>query len=85
MNIIKKVITSFLSFLFRTKRILSEIRAELDFGKLTAMPVLEKTTKIVLGGTTYLVSSFFKKDSKVDAVDKVRRLIERDAENITEE
>ena len=39
-------------------------------------------TEITIGGTTYLVSSFFKNYAKGNAVDKIARLIERDAENI---
>ena len=73
LNIIKMFFT-------RIKRILDEKRAEITVSDLPPFKVAE----VVIGGTTYIVSSFFKKDAKGNVVDKVRRLIERDAENITE-
>ena len=42
--------------------------------------LFNKAIEVTIGNTTYLVSSFFKNDGKGNAVDKVRRLIERDAE-----
>ena len=42
------------------------------------------TSKITVGGTTYLVSSFFKNDGRGNAIEKVSRLIEREAENLSE-
>jgi hypothetical protein len=42
--------------------------------------LVDKAVRVVIGGTVYLVSSFFRKDAKGDAADKVRRLIEREAE-----
>ena len=42
------------------------------------------SAKVAAGGTTYLISSFFKKDAKGNVVDKVGRLIEREAENLAE-
>ena len=77
MNIIKATIIEFLS---RTKRILDEKRAEITVSDLPPFKVAE----IVIGGTTYIVNSFFKKDAKGNVVDKVRRLIEREAENTPE-
>jgi tRNA A37 N6-isopentenylltransferase MiaA len=60
--------------------VLNEKRAEI---KVSDLPPV-KTVEVIIGGTAYLVSSFFKKDAKGDAVDKVRRLIERDTENLSE-
>ena len=77
MNIIKCIITEFLS---RIKRILDEKRAEITVSDLPPFKVAE----IVIGSTTYIVNSFFKKDAKGNVVDKVRRLIEREADNSTE-
>ena len=37
--------------------------------------------RILIGGKTYIVSSFFKKDAKGNVVDKIGRLIEREADN----
>jgi len=45
---------------------------------------LDAVAEVVIGGTTYLVSSFFKADAKGSVVDKVRRLIEREAEQAAE-
>jgi hypothetical protein len=39
----------------------------------------------VIGNTSYIVSSFHKNDAKSNAVDKIRRMIERDIENIAVE
>jgi hypothetical protein len=77
LNTIKAIITEFLT---RTKRILNEKRAEMKVSDFPPFKVVE----VVIGSTTYLVSSFFKKDAKGNAVDKVRRLIEREAENAPE-
>lgn len=71
MNIITEFVT-------RAKRILNEKRGEAQLSEL--LPY--KTAEILIGGTTYIVSSLFKKDAKGNVVDKVRRLIEREAENI---
>ena len=77
MKILKKVCTEFWN---RTTRVLNEIRAEITVSDLPPFKVAE----VVIGGTTYIVSSFFKKDAKGNVVDKVRRLIEREAENAPE-
>ena len=66
-------------FLTRTKQIINEKRAEAQLSELPPCKVVE----MVIGGTTYIVSSLFKKDAKGDVVDKIKRLIEREAENIT--
>ena len=76
MNIIKTVITE---FIFRTKRVLNDKRAE---AKLSELPPY-KAVKIVISGTTYLVSSFFKNEGRGNVVDKISRLIEREVENIS--
>ena len=73
LNIIKILFT-------RIKRILDEKRAEIKVSDLPPFKVAE----VVIGGTTYIVNSFFKKDAKGNVVDKVRRLIEREAENTPE-
>jgi hypothetical protein len=39
-----------------------------------------KTSEIMIGDTTYIVSSFYKREAKGNVVDKIRRLIERDVE-----
>jgi hypothetical protein len=44
----------------------------------------DKHKKQKIGNTTYIVTSFFKNDAKGDVVDKVRRMIERDFENISD-
>ena len=44
-----------------------------------------KIAEVVIGGTTYLVSSFFKKNAKGSVVDKISRMIERDADFTTEQ
>jgi len=41
----------------------------------------DNISTVIIGDTTYIVSSFFRKDAKGDVIDKVRRLIERDVEN----
>ena len=41
-------------------------------------------SRVAIGNKTYIVSSFFKNDAKSNAVDKVRRLIERESENLME-
>jgi len=43
-----------------------------------------KIAEVIIGGTTYIVSLFFKKDAKGNVVDKISRLIERDAANTSE-
>lgn len=43
-----------------------------------------KVAEVIVKGTTYIVNSFYKKDAKGCVVDKVGRLIERDAANISE-
>ena len=44
----------------------------------------DKTAEIVIGNTTYLVLSFFKETAKGNVIDKISRLIERDADFIME-
>ena len=39
-----------------------------------------KSVKIAIGNTTYIVSSIFNKDARGDVVNKIKRLIEREAE-----
>jgi hypothetical protein len=56
--------------------LMKEKRAEITVSDLPPFKVAE----VIIGGTTYIINSFFKKDAKGDVVDKVRRLIERDAE-----
>ena len=77
MNLLKAV---FVGFLTRTKRIINEKRAEIKVSDLPPFKIAE----VVIGGTTYLVSSFFKKDANYSVVDKVRRMIEREAESTPE-
>ena len=36
--------------------------------------------KTTIGDTTYIVSSFYKKNAKCDVIDKIRRLIEHESE-----
>ena len=67
-----------IEFWFRFKRIINEKRAE---GKLSELPAA-KVVEVIVSGTTYLVSSFYKKNAKCNVVDKISRLIGRDAENI---
>ena len=68
------------NFWIRAKIMLNEKRGEATISEL--LPY--KAVEIVIGGTTYIVSSLFKKDAKGDVVDKVRRLIEREVENLSE-
>jgi hypothetical protein len=60
------------------KYICDSKRAEAEVGDLPPFKVAE----VIIKGTTYIVNSFFKKDAKYDVVDKVGRLIERDAANL---
>ena len=43
------------------------------------------SVKIAIGNTTYIVSSIFNKDARGDVVNKIKRLIEREAEKYLEE
>ena len=52
---------------------------------LTLLPKLPIYKTVVAGGTTYFVFSFFKENAKGNVVDKISRLITRDAEYITED
>lgn len=71
-------------FIERIRFIISSKRAELDINGTAAGWVLNKTAEVIVGGTTYIVNSFFKKETQNTVVDKVRRLIERDADNLPE-
>jgi hypothetical protein len=74
-----------LSELFaRLRFVLKDRRAEMDLEGTVLGEKLDKAAEVVIGGTTYLVSSFFKTDAKGSVVDKVRRLIEREAEQTAE-
>ena len=44
-----------------------------------------ESVKISIGNTTYIVSSIFNKDARGDVVNKIKRLIEREAEKYLEE
>lgn len=68
------------AFLARTAFVLKDRSGEATLGDLPPFKVAE----FIVGGTTFLVSSFFKKDAKGSVVDKISRLIERDALSITE-
>lgn len=69
----------FFVFLDRAALVLGNRRGGLDL-EGTALGVrLDEAAEVIIGGTTYLVSSFFKPDAKSNVVDKVRRLIEREA------
>lgn len=76
MKFCKKIISEFIC---RFQRAIGNIRAEMEVGGLPPF----KITEVVIKGTTYIVSSFSKKDAKGDVIDKVARLIERDAANLT--
>ena len=52
-------------------------------GRVSDLPPFN-LVKVVIGGTTYLVSCFYRKNAKGNVVDKIGRLIERDAECVTE-
>ena len=43
------------------------------------------SVKIAIGNTTYIVSSIFNKEARGDVVNKIKRLIEREAEKYLEE
>ena len=69
-------------------RDIKPIMLELFFSNLDTASIQAFFTKhqhevrtVPIGGTTYIVSPFFKNDSKSNVVEKVRRLIERDVEN----
>ena len=64
----------------RFKQIWESKRAETTVGDSPPF----KAAEIIIKGTTYIVNSFFKKDAKGNVVDKVGRLIERDAANISQ-
>ena len=68
------------AFLARCRLVLKDRSGEANLGDL--MPF--KVAEVIVGSTTYLVSSFFKKDAKGNVVDKISRLIERDVANISE-
>ena len=70
----------FARILITVKYICNSNRAEMKAGDLPPFKIAE----VIIGGTTYIVSLFFKKDAKGDVVDKISRLIERDAANISE-
>jgi hypothetical protein len=61
-------------------RVLNEKRAEMRASELLPF----KATEVIIKGTTYLVSSFFNNDAKVNVVEKVRRLIKQEADKISE-
>jgi hypothetical protein len=63
------------------KYICDSKRAEAEVGDLPPFKIGE----VIIKGTTYIVNSYFKKDAKGNVVDKVRRMIEREAENLTED
>ena len=47
----------------------------------TGQPVEpDNISKTTIGDTTYIVSSFYKKNAKCDVIDKIRRLIECESE-----
>lgn len=74
-----------LSELFaRVRFILKDKSAEMRLGGTVLDEKSEQTVEVAIGGTTYLVSSFYKADAKGSVVDKVRRLIEREAEETAE-
>lgn len=65
----------------RTKRILKDCRAEIDMDALAQdIADIGQRLSVKIGSTTYLVSSFFKQDSKSQstALDKIQRLIDKD-------
>lgn len=65
----------------RTKRILKDCRAEIDMDALAQdLADIGQRLSVKIGSTTYLVSSFFKQDSKSQstALDKIQRLIDKD-------
>lgn len=71
----------FFAFFDRCCSILKDNRGEGTVSDLLPFKVAE----VLIGGTTYLVSSFFKPDAKGNVVDKVRRLIERETEKAAKE
>lgn len=68
----------------RIRFILKDKSAEMKLGGTVLDEKLEQVAEVIIGGTTYLVSSFFKTDAKGSVVDKVRRLIERETEQTAE-
>lgn len=68
----------------RVRFILKDKSAEMRLGDTVLDEKLEQAIEVIIGGTTYLVSSFFKAEAKGSVVDKVRRLIEREAEEAAE-
>ena len=77
MKLIKRVFTR---LLITIKYICNSNRAEMKVSDLPPFKIAE----VIIGGTTYIVSLFFKKDAKGNVVDKISRLIERDAANTSE-
>ena len=64
-----------------TKRILKDCRAGINMDALAQdLAEMGQSLSVKIGGTTYLVSSFFKQDSKSQstALDKIQRLIDKD-------
>ncbi len=64
----------FFTLFERSRLVLGNNRAEAYLSDLPPYKVAE----VVIKGTTYIVSSFFKKDAKGTVVDKISRLIERE-------
>jgi len=69
---------------YRFRLAVSNNRASLDLSGTALEKGLIKTAEVIIGSTTYLVSCFYKKNAKGNVVDKIGRLIERDAESIIE-
>jgi len=62
------------------KYIRNSNRAETAAGELPPFKIAE----VIIKGTTYIVKSFSKKGAKSSVVDKIGRLIERDAAKLSE-
>ena len=62
----------------RFRYVISNTRASLDLSDSVFAEKFDKAAEVVIGKTTYLVSSFFKKNAKGNVVDKISRMIERD-------
>lgn len=75
----------FFAFLARAALILKDRSGGLDLEGTALGTGMDKAAEVVIGNTTYLVSSFFKPDAKGSVVDKVRRLIERETEKAVKE
>ena len=84
MNQFKTVSHFCKEILSRLRYVLKDKTASLDLRDSVIAEKIDRAAEVVIGNTTYLVSSFFKKNAKSDVVDKVRRLIERDADSVTE-